>query len=133
MLLPGNDGRLKDDGRHPTSSISEFIRPADSMYLTAFTDDSDSSIYTEAYERHGYPIDWWYDVWNIKHVNGPEEGSNYYGGNVARISSTRHYRGNNGSGSGSNCLFADSHVELRFKDTLKDENNWDDRTYNYWW
>lgn len=133
MLKPGGNGQLEDDGRHPTAPITEFWRPADSMYMAEFADDQDNSIYKEAYETHQFPIDWWYDVFLKVHIDGPEEDSNNWGGNIARINSTRHFRGGGGSGSGSNALFIDGHVELRYRDTLKDIDNWDDRTYNTWW
>jgi len=103
MLRPGEDGNLEDDGRHPTAQITEFWRPSDSMYLTEFSDDPDSSIWNEAYNIHAYPIDFWYDAFLKVHIDGPEEDSNGWGGNVARINSTRHYRGNGGDGGRVEC------------------------------
>jgi len=111
--------------RHPTTLITEFTRPSAGMYMAEFTDDPDDSI---AKAQKSYPyLDHWYDVWAEVHVNGPEEKSNGYGGNVARIKSDRHL------GTGSNTLFVDSHIERRSRDTLKDIDNWDDHTYNEWW
>ena len=124
-ILILRNGSVDERIRHPTSLITEFIRPADQMYMTEFTDDGDNSIW-EAIQNYPY-MDHWYDVWTEANVNGPEGGSNGWGNNVARIKSTRHF------GSGSNAIFIDSHVERRQRDTLKDIGNWDDRTYNEWW
>ncbi len=124
-LLTRENGTIDEGVRHPTSPVTEFMRPSTAMYMTEFTDDIDNSIW-EAQQSYSY-MDHWYDVWAEKHVNGPETGSNGIGGNVARIKSDRHL------GSGSNTLFVDSHVERRQRDTLKDIDNWDDHTYNEWW
>lgn len=122
MLTP--QGTIAHDGRHPTSSITEFLRPASSMFLTAFTDDSDNEIWDIVYNSyHREGIDALYDVFTVEHVTGPEDGANGWIGNVARIDSDRHQ-------TGSNALFVDSHVELRTRDILKDIDSWDDRTYN---
>ncbi|NOG54633.1 MAG: prepilin-type N-terminal cleavage/methylation domain-containing protein [Planctomycetes bacterium] len=125
-IMLTDQGRQYQNGRHPTCQITEFMRPADAMYLTAFADDADDSIFNQ---QQGYwrGIDDWYDVFMEVHINGPEENSNNWGGNVARIKSDRH------GAVGSNALFADSHVELRQRDTLKELESWDDRTHNYWW
>ncbi len=121
-LLLNRDGRMVRDGRHPTARIDEFKTPAFSMYLTAFTNDQDNSIYNEMVS-YWSANDEWYDVFMPVHVDGPEENSNNWGGNVARINSTRHE-------SGSNALFVDGHVDLRQRDTLKDIDSWDDKTWN---
>jgi prepilin-type N-terminal cleavage/methylation domain-containing protein/prepilin-type processing-associated H-X9-DG protein len=126
-LLTRENGGVDIVTRHPTSRITEFVRPVDQMYMGEYTDDIDDSIWYQAYVVRRDPVDWWHDVWAEVHVNGPEEGSNGYGGNVARIKSDRHL------GTGSNTVFVDSHVERRSRDTLKDIGNWDDRTYNEWW
>jgi len=124
-LLTRRDGTFDINIRHPTTPVTEFMRPSSAMYMAEFTSDPDSSI---ADQQKSYPyLDHWYDVWSEKHVNGPEEKSNSYGGNVARIKSDRHL------GTGSNTVFVDSHVEMRSRDTLKDVDNWDDHTYNEWW
>lgn len=113
------------DGRHPTAPISEFTRPDSAMYLASFNDDEDDDLYQLAYRGyHAEGIDALYDVFTEAHINGPETGTNGNASNVARISSTRH-------GRGSNTLFVDGHVQLRERDTLKDLDSWDDRTYNY--
>ncbi len=124
-LLVRRNGTVDERIRHPTAPITEFKRPASGMYMTEFTDDADNSIW-EAMQRYPH-MDHWYDAWTEDNINGPEEGSNGAGDNVARIKSTRHL------GSGSNALFVDSHVERRQRDTLKDLDNWDDHTYNEWW
>lgn len=121
------EGQQPFGGRHPTSLISEFTRPDSAMYLTAFNDDADNEYWEIVYEnrienREG--IDALYDAFTPSHVNGPEDGANGWLGNVSRIRSDRH-------GSGSNCLFVDAHVEVRTSETLKDTDNWDDRTYNF--
>ena len=124
-LLTRRNGPADQNIRHPTTPITEFTRPSAGMYMAEFTDDPDDSI---AKAQKSYPyLDHWYDVWAEVHVNGPEEKSNGYGGNVARIKSDRHL------GTGSNTLFVDSHIERRSRDTLKDIDNWDDHTYNEWW
>ncbi|MFG0330352.1 MAG: type II secretion system protein [Phycisphaerales bacterium] len=123
-LMLNRDQRISMDGRHPTASIDEFHRPDSAMFLTAFNDDEDNELYNLAYNGyHAEGIDALYDVFTEAHINGPENGSNGYAGNVARIHSQRHFKG-------SNALFIDSHVELRQADTLKDLDSWDDRTYN---
>lgn len=124
MMMP--QGGLYRDGRHPTAPLDEFVRPSHSMFLSEFTNDPDNSIWQQ---MQGYPyIDHWYDVFLEVHINGPEENSNGWGGNIARIWSRRHFD------SGSNALFADSHVEFRNRDTLRDLDSWDDKTYNNsWW
>lgn len=113
---------LVGDGRHPTSKIDEFKTPDFSMFLTAFTDDFDNSIYNQQV-TYWSAMDQWYDVFLEVHINGPEENSNNWGGNVARIASKRHE-------GGSNALFVDGHVEMRQRDTLKALESWDDKTYN---
>lgn len=124
MLTENN--RIDMDGRHPTALITEFWRPDSAMYLTAFNDDADNEYYEMVYPPtyHGEGIDALYDVFTEAHINGPEDGANGYLGNVSRIKSDRH-------DTGSNTLFADGHVELRQKDTLKDLDSWNDRTYNH--
>ncbi len=124
-LLTKSDGTIDEFVRHPTALITEFVRPSDAMYITEFSNDIDNSIW-EGQQSYPY-IDHWYDVWAEVHVNGPEEGSDGIGGNVARIKSDRHLD------SGSNAIFVDSHVERRERDTLKDVENWDDHTYGYDW
>ena len=123
-LMLDRSGNIALDGRHPTAPLDEFTRPDSAMYLSEFNDDPDSELWNIAYNRTGPEgIDAIYDVFTKLHVNGPESGANGNASNVSRISSIRH-------GSGSNALFADSHVELRTSETLKDPDNWDDRTYN---
>lgn len=125
-LMLNRDHKIDGDGRHPTASIDEFIRPDSSMYLTAFNDDANHEIYNIVYfGYHREGIDALYDTFTEAHINGPEKDPNGNISNVARISSTRH-----GDGAGSNALFIDAHVELRQRDTLKDLANWDDQTYN---
>lgn len=126
IMLREGGKNIYGDGRHPTALISEFTRPESAMYLTAFADDKDDSIW-EQQQSYAYGLDHWYDVFLEVHINGPEEDSNGWGGNIARINSTRH------GDVGSNALFVDSHVEIRQKDTLKELENWDDHTYNVWW
>lgn len=121
-LTPQGNGYYRD-ARHPTSSISEFIQPDHAMYMSEFTDDPDNSIW-RAMQSYRDSLDHWYDVWQQDHINGPEENSNGYGGNIARISSKRHL------GTGSNALFADSHVAFPKREVLRDLDSWDDRTYN---
>ncbi len=124
-LLTLRNGGADEGIRHPTASITEFMRPSAAMYMAEFADDKDNSIWRN---QQNYPfLDHWYDVWAEVHVNGPERGSNGNGGNIARIKSDRHL------GVGSNTVFVDSHVERRSRDTLKDVDNWDDHTYNRWW
>ncbi|MBL1219192.1 MAG: hypothetical protein D8M59_17070 [Planctomycetes bacterium] len=122
MLTP--QGNIARDGRHPTAQITEFLRPDSSMFLTAFNDDSDNEIFNIVYNGyHSEGIDALYDTFTVDHITGPEDGANGWIGNVARIDSDRHQ-------TGSNALFIDTHVELRTKETLKDIDSWDDRTYN---
>jgi len=121
-LSPQGNGYYRD-ARHPTASISEFIQPDHAMYMSEFTNDPDDSIW-RAMQSYQWGLDHWYDVWQQDHINGPEENSNGWGGNIARISSKRHL--NNGS----NALFADSHVSFREREVLRDLDSWDDRTYN---
>lgn len=124
-ILIDRNGRIDINIRHPTTPITEFMRPSTAMYLAEFADDADDSIWKN---QQSYPyLDHWYDVWAEIHVNGPEQGSNNNGGNIARIKSDRHL------GSGSNTVFVDSHVERRSRDTLKDVDNWNDHTDNQWW
>lgn len=124
-LLTKRNGFIDVNTRHPTCLITEFMRPADAMLMGEFTDDVDNSIHNQ--QQSYSHDDHWYDVWAEIHVTGPETGSNGIGSNVARISSSRHH------GTGSNTIFADTHVEFRQRDTLKDIENWDDRTYNDAW
>ena len=113
---------VKDTGRHATSTLAQFVTPDTTIYMVDFADDLDNSIYEGV-------VDWdyddhWYDIFQQVHIDGPEGDSNFYGGNVARLSSTRH----NG-GKGSNALFADAHVALENAEILKDMKRWDDGTY----
>ncbi len=125
-LMLNRDQRIDGDGRHPTASIDEFKRPDSAMYLTAFNDDANNKIWEVVYQGyHREGVDAVYDTFTEFHINGPEGDPNGNISNVARITSTRH-----GSGIGSNALFVDGHVELRLKDTLKQLDSWDDRTYN---
>ncbi len=117
-------GHGQNVGRHPTCKFSEFRNPDHSMYMTEFTSDPDNSIYNQM-QTGTYPTDWWYDLWAEVHINGPEEKSNGWGGNVARICSTRHE-------TTSNVVYADSHVERRGPETLKILSNWNDGTYSAW-
>ncbi|MCL4196794.1 MAG: prepilin-type N-terminal cleavage/methylation domain-containing protein [Phycisphaerales bacterium] len=125
-IMMQRTGGLYRDGRHPTAPLSEFMQPDHAMYMSEFTDDPDNSI---SGQMRGYPyLDHWYDVFLEVHINGPERDSNNWGGNIARIWSRRHFN------TGSNALFADSHVEIRQRDTLRDLDSWDDKTYNNsWW
>ena len=123
IILQPTSGGYVGNGKHPTTFLTEFRVPDNSMWLSEFTDDRDNSIWQNQ-QGYAYAYDDWYDVWQEDHINGPEEGSDGIGQNVARISSTRHLK------KGSNALFADSHVEMRQRDTLKDLKSWDDMTYN---
>ena len=123
IILQRTGNGYVGDGKHPTAPLSEFRVPDHSMWMSEFTDDRDNSIWQNQ-QGYGFGYDDWYDVWQEDHINGPEEGSDGIGRNVARISSTRHLK------KGSNALFADSHVEMRQRDTLKDLESWDDQTYN---
>lgn len=127
IMLRSDGNGLYGDGRHPTAPIDEFLWPDKAMWLSEFTEDPDGSI---ADMMRGYPyIDHWYDVWLEVHINGPERDSNGNGSNIARIWSRRHFD------NGSNALYADSHVELRKRDVLRDLKSWDDGTHNpsWWW
>jgi len=125
-IMMQRQGGLYRDGRHPTAPLAEFIQPDHAMYLSEFTDDPDNSI---SAQMQNYPyLDHWYDVFLEVHINGPEDNSNGWGGNIARISSKRHM------GHGSNALYADSHVAFREREVLRDLDSWDDKTYNNsWW
>ncbi len=125
-IMMQRTGGIYRDGRHPTSPLGEFIQPDHAMYMSEFTADPDNSI-SDA--MRGYPyLDHWYDVWLEVHINGPERDSNGNGSNIARISSNRHMK------NGANALFADTHVAFRERETLRDLDSWDDKTYNNsWW
>lgn len=120
-------GRNSPSGtrRHPLSLIDEFKNPATQMWLTEFADDKDNSIYRNVYRPFSSDaVDTVYDLFLPVHIDGPETGSNGWAGNVARLSSRRHYD------AGSNALFIDGHVEFTNETKIKDLDFWDDGTHN---
>ena len=116
-LPRGLDAQESD--RRPAMPLSNLHRPSEMIYLTAFTDDSDNSIATNALTGDLADDAGIYDVWRLPHLLGPDHGSNQYAGNVRRIGLNRHGRGNN-------VLFADSHVDSRPSEVVQNYNEWYD-------
>ncbi len=113
------DNKIVGTGRQETSLIDRFRRPASGLYMTDFTDDVDNSIADAV--KDWDQDDHFYDLYQEVHIDGPEGPSNFYGGNVARLSARRHY----GQRS-SNALFIDGHVEAKDPAFLKVVANWND-------
>ncbi|MCC6908894.1 MAG: DUF1559 domain-containing protein [Phycisphaerales bacterium] len=104
------------------TTLDEFRRPAETIYLSEFTDDESASFaanaYGVAYTNWGdRGVASWYDFWEGVHISSPLE--NYDRGR--RLSSNRH-------GSGSNALFADGHARLIDAEVLVTRDAWNDWT-----
>ena len=104
------------------SPFTDFRRPDQTLYLTAFADDESADFcknnYGTAYSTGGdRGIAAWYDAWRAIHITA--ENVNYSYGR--RIQADRHE-------TGSNALYVDGHVNILQKDKLLDLDSWNDWT-----
>ncbi|NOG54884.1 MAG: prepilin-type N-terminal cleavage/methylation domain-containing protein [Planctomycetes bacterium] len=101
---------------------TDFLRPTDTIYLTAFVNDQQASFFNNNY---GYAfssfgdrgVAAWYDVWADYHITSQNE--NYSNGR--RTQKDRH-------ANGSNAMFVDGHVSLIRDDVLANLDTWNDWT-----
>lgn len=105
--------------RRAASFSSRLHRAADTIYLTAFTDDRDNSIALNVGVWNLKLAAGVYDVWLGIHIWGPDTGSNWNATNVRRVGYGRH-------GSTNNVLFADMHVGKLKTPAIQDQANWFD-------
>lgn len=105
--------------RRPATYSTRLHRPADTIYLTAFTDDIDNSIALNVGVWNLKLAAGVYDVWLAIHIWGPDTGSNWNATNVRRVGYERH-------GSTNNVLFADMHVGRLKSTEIRDHGNWFD-------
>jgi len=101
---------------------TDFRRPAQTLYITAFVNDEEASFYQNnygnAFNSYGdRGVAAWYDVWSTQHITSKNE--NYNSGR--RTQKDRHE-------AGSNALFIDSHVEILQDEVLTDLDTWNDWT-----
>lgn len=102
--------------------FTDFRRPAQTHYLTAFANDETADFCANNYrvgfgEQGDRGVAAWYDVWDTKHITA--EIVRFTDGR--RIQVDRH-------GNGSNALFVDGHVKLLVAEELMDIDSWNDWT-----
>ncbi len=102
--------------------FTDFRRPTDTLYLTAFANDETANFCDNNYEtafRTGGDrgVAAWYDVWSTIHITSKVVRFS----NGRRIQSDRH-------DTGSNALYVDGHVALLQEDKLMNLDSWNDWT-----
>ncbi len=109
---PGNRHGRKRRGR-----LTRVRSSSKTLYLTAFSNDSDGHYAQRAYTPGATDISIaiWYDAWRRRHIRGANR--------IIRVGLSRH----NG---GANALFFDGHASFVRKKVLKDVNTWDDGDYS---
>jgi len=116
-----NGMRFRDEQRYryhkPTTKMSSYLIPAETLYLSCYAEDMDQSNYRTAYTN---PMDEWniaifYNAREPTHVSGAVE-------RLLRIAPNRHLNGANG-------LFLDGHANIVPASEITDVNRWNDRDY----
>lgn len=119
-LLTATRSVATSDGKPPTR-MSKYIWPAQTAYLTCFTDDPNGERWGNNYQPNNdeLAISVFYDMWRISSVTGqgpqtPTESQ--------RIAAKRH-------GAGPNVLFLDTHATIMPSTKAVDPATWDDGDY----
>ena len=118
-------GRGGNDDLACATRYTEFQVPAETLYLTEFTDDDSASFadnnYGTAFSTYGdRGVASWYDIWQEYHISDDVEDYN----TGRRIARDRH-------GNGSHALYVDSHADYLTDDTLLLKESWDDLTRRF--
>ena len=119
---PANDGQsgssTKTQITWPTQ-LTSYRRPGSTIYLTDNDDGPYRDIITAEYDYPGSEGWDWTDVHQVKHLprltdEEHKKAANTSRGDCPRVAPKRH-------GNGSNCLFADWHVEHKKRNELADK------------
>lgn len=105
-------------GFKPMVRRSRLHFPAETFYLTSYTEDENGTNYRTTYTPNAtnWDVGIFYDVRQIAHVNVQSPS--------IRIEPRRH-------GPGSNMLFLDGHAEFLRAEEFTDWTRWDDMDYTY--
>lgn len=119
--MPDNGGVNDINRRRGPTPLSRHERPADTIYLTCFTDDEDR-VYTtffQSTDRTDMAYAQMYDLWLSDHVVPGGVSTYWY---KDRIAPNRH-------GNGANAVFIDGHARPALRAELIDPASWDDGIY----
>lgn len=115
IKIPNGNANGRLTGATP---ITDFRTPAQTLYLTAFTDDEDYSFYQNNYgQADDRGVAAWYDVWQTYHI----DKSHHQFLSGRRVQKDRH-------GEGSNAMYVDGHVTFHVDDTIISLDSWNDLT-----
>ncbi len=115
-------GQIQETGKPPTRA-SKYIRPADTIYLTCFTDDPLGVRSSDWYSQptNALRISIYYDMWAISNVVGVAGNDDT---RIQRVAVNRH-------GRGANVIFLDGHARFQPAERLVDPDLWDDFDHRY--
>jgi prepilin-type N-terminal cleavage/methylation domain-containing protein/prepilin-type processing-associated H-X9-DG protein len=110
--------RIPTSGGKPPTVASRYVRPAETAYLTCFTDDPSGLRWGNNYAPGNTElrISIFYDLWGPSLVDGSQPSDPT---TAQRVAPRRH-------GSGANVLYLDSHATLTPANKIVDVKTWDD-------